>query len=142
MQAKVRQALSNAEFVKFVLVGGANTLLGYVLFALFTPFMHYGIAYSISYVIGVVFGYIASSLFVFHEPLAWRKFMAFPLVYVVQYLIGITLLPLLIEGLRLPPLAAQPVVIAVTLPVTYLLSRWIIRRGQAVADSPAPTPRA
>lgn len=142
MKAKILRALSNAEFLKFVLVGGANTVLGYVLFALLTPFMHYGIAYSISYVIGVVFAYVANSLFVFHEPLAWRKFMAFPLVYVVQYLIGITLLPVLIEVFGVPELLALPVVIVATLPVTYLLSRFIIRRGQDGADSPAATPRA
>jgi putative flippase GtrA len=129
MKAKILRALSNAEFLKFVLVGGANTVLGYVLFVLLTPFMHYGIAYSISYVIGVVFAYVANSLFVFREPLAWRKFMAFPLVYVVQYLIGITLLPVLIEVLGVPELLALPVVIVATLPVTYLLSRLIIRRG-------------
>jgi putative flippase GtrA len=115
-----------------VLVGGANTVLGYVLFVLLTPFMHYGIAYSISYVIGVVFAYVANSLFVFHEPLAWRKFMAFPLVYVVQYLIGITLLPVLIEVLGFDPLIAQPVVIVVTMPVTYLLSRLIVRSNPGV----------
>lgn len=132
MKAKILRALSNAEFLKFVLVGGANTVLGYVLFALLTPFMHYGIAYSISYVIGVVFAYVANSLFVFHEPLAWRKFMAFPLVYVVQYLIGITLLPVLIELLRFDPLIAQPVVIVVTMPVTYLLSRLIVRSNPGV----------
>jgi putative flippase GtrA len=132
MKAKILRALSNAEFLKFVLVGGANTVLGYVLFALLTPFMHYGIAYSISYGIGVVFAYVANSLFVFHEPLAWRKFMAFPLVYVVQYLIGITLLPVLIEVLRFDPLIAQPVVIVITMPVTYLLSRLIVRSNPGV----------
>jgi putative flippase GtrA len=58
--------------------------------------------------------------------------MAFPLVYVVQYLIGITLLPVLIEVLGFDPLIAQPVVIVVTMPVTYLLSRLIVRSNPGV----------
>jgi putative flippase GtrA len=127
MRAKVLRAAANAEFVKFLMVGVANTVLGYVLFALLTPFMHYEFAYSISYAIGVVFAYFANSLFVFREALTWRKFMAFPLVYVVQWLIGALLLPLLIEVLHFNPLLAQPAVILITLPITYVLSRAIVR---------------
>jgi putative flippase GtrA len=131
---------ANAEFLRFLLVGGTNTVLGYVLFALVSQWMHYEIAYTLVYIAGIIYSYVANSLFVFREVLTWRKFMAFPLVYVVQYLAGVLLLPLLIEVLHVDRLLALPIVIVATLPVTFVLSKLIIRRG-ARGDVPAPQSR-
>lgn len=125
---RVQESPLNSEVFKFILVGGSNTVLGYVLFAVLSGVMHYTFAYSLSFVIGIGYSYVLNSRFVFHEPLSWRKMMAFPVVYLVQYLLGVLLLPLLIEVLHIDRLLAAPIVIIVTLPVTFIMSKLIIKK--------------
>jgi hypothetical protein len=55
--------------------------------------------------------------------------MAFPLVYLVQWILGITILAILVELLSLHESVAPLVVAATTLPLTFALSRYIVRSG-------------
>jgi putative flippase GtrA len=114
--------------VRFALVGILNTASGYMLYLLFIGVMAYPIAYTISYVIGIIIAYVLNSVFVFKKPFKLSSAIQFPLVYVVQYAIGTLTLAILVENLRLDERLAPPVVIIVTFPVTYLMSRWIIVR--------------
>jgi len=54
--------------------------------------------------------------------------MTFPLVYLVQYLVGALLLWLLVGKLGLQPTVALVVVVAATLPMTFALTRFLLRR--------------
>lgn len=115
------------EAIRFILAGAVNTMLGYGLYLAFLRFLPYFAAYSASYVIGVVASYSLNTWFVFREPWRWRRLAAYPVVYVVQYLIGIALLGALVQYLRLPVELAPLLVVAFTLPVTFVLSRYIIK---------------
>ena len=50
----------------------------------------------------------------------------FPLVYLAQYLAGTMLLVMLVEWLHVPKAFAPLAVVALTLPLTYVLSRHLI----------------
>lgn len=118
------------ESVRFVFSGGLNTVATYAVYLVLLPLAGYAIAYSVAYVGGIFFGYYLSARLVFQQPLQWRHAVQYPLVYVLQYGLGILLTAVLIEGLHLDAFYAPALVIVATLPATFLLARWIIKRDK------------
>jgi putative flippase GtrA len=118
----------HSEFFRFLLVGATNTILAYVLYLLLLDFSTYLYAYSISYCIGVVVSYILNARFVFRKALSWHRFMQFPIVYVIQYSLGAAILWLLVGQAGISPELAMLGVVAGTIPVTFLASRFILKR--------------
>ena len=116
----------NREFYRFIFWGGINTLAGYLTYVLLLKFLPYLISYSIAYVFGVFLSYFLNSKFVFKQELKLSKAVKYPLVYLVQYLLGLVSLYLLVQILNVNQLVAPALVVLVTIPVTYLLSRRIV----------------
>ena len=117
-----------SEFVRFVFAGLMNTGVTLLLFELLRRVMPYLAAYSITYVIGIGLSYWLNANFVFKIRKSVRNAIAFPLVYVVQYLVGALLLWALVGKLALHPAVAVIVVVASTLPLTFVLTRFVLRR--------------
>jgi putative flippase GtrA len=119
-------ALLADERVRFVLVGGVNTLLGYGLFAAFWLSAGDGIGYLgslyASYAVAIV------AAFALHRRFTFRvhgtgsvivDFLRFASVHVVSLVINTAALPLLVEAGGLYPLLAQAIVVVVTTLVSY-----------------------
>jgi putative flippase GtrA len=117
----------NREFCRFIFWGGVNTLAGYSIYALLLSFLSYLISYSIAYVAGIFISYFLNSKFVFKQELKLSKALKYPLVYVTQYLLGMVCLYLLVQVLRVNKLIAAAIVVLLSIPLTYLLSRRILR---------------
>lgn len=115
------------EFVRFLLVGATNTLFSYLLYLLLLVFMSYLPAYSIAYCAGIVLSYYLNVRFVFKKQVCLASFLRFPVVYVVQYALGAATLWLLVGKAGISPELAMVVVIVVTIPVTFLASRFILK---------------
>ena len=79
------------EFARFVLVGGANTVVTYGLYLLFLRLVSYPKAYTASYVADILISYYLNAQFVFKERLRLGRTLQFPMVYLVQYVTGIAL---------------------------------------------------
>jgi len=123
-----RRAIAG-EFARFLIVGGANTLAAYAVYLLLLPWMRYEFAYAIGYVVGITVAYALSATFVFRQPMRKRSAARFPLVYAVQFLISLGLLRLAIEIFAIPQWLALAVSVVLTIPITFALSRWIVRAG-------------
>lgn len=115
------------EFFRFLLVGAANTVLSYLLYLLLLTFLAYLPAYSIAYCAGIVLSYFLNVHFVFKKRISMSSFLKFPAVYVIQYLLGLFTLWLLVNQLGVSATLAMMAVIIVTIPVTFLFSRFILR---------------
>jgi putative flippase GtrA len=118
------------EWASFLLCGAANTGLTYALYALFLLLMPYKLSYSLAYICGIVVSYYLNSQFVFKEPVSLAKFLKYPVVYIVQYLLGIVVLYICVDVLAISKWLAPIGVIIISLPVTFGLSKLIIK-GQA-----------
>jgi putative flippase GtrA len=116
----------NRDFFHFIFWGGFNTLAGYLIYAALLRFLPYLIAYSITYVIIVSLSYFLNSKFVFKQELKLSKAAKYPLVYITQYLLGMASLYLLVHVLRFNKLLAPALVVLLTIPVTYFVSRRIV----------------
>lgn len=132
--------LANAEFIRFVILGGVNTVLTNVFYMLLLFVLPYAVSFTVSYVAGIGLSYYLNSVFVFRKPMEWRKALQFPVVYIVQYVIGLGLMFVLIEWAGVNEVLAPWLVVLLTLPITFLMSRLIIKgRVPIAAKSTSPT---
>lgn len=115
------------EVFRFLIGGVLNAVVGYGGYLLLLRWMHYVPAYTISYAISIAVSYVFSALFVFRQPIKLRAALRYPLVYLVQFLLGLILLKMLIEVLHSPQWLAPLLVSVITIPVTFLMSRVIVR---------------
>ncbi|HEY6943234.1 GtrA family protein [Dokdonella sp.] len=115
--------------LRFLAGGASTTAVSYAVYLGLLARMPYVAAYSIAYAVGIAWSYFANTWFVFRERASIGRALAFPLVYLVQYLVGSLLLFVLVDGLHVPAAFGPLVVVVLTLPLTYLLSRRIIVRG-------------
>ena len=87
--------LLNHQFVRFLLVGGLNTIFGYSVYALFT-FMNfnYSVAIMLATIAGIIFNFKTIGRIVFknHNNRLIFKFLGVYVVYYLLNLTGITLL--------------------------------------------------
>lgn len=123
------------RLMRFLLVGGLNTALTYVLYLLLLQWATYLVAYGIAYVTGIAISYWLNSLVVFKTAMNLSGLLKFPLVYLAQYMLGSGLLWLLVERFGVPHAVAMLPVIAVTVPATYVATRWVLT-GHPFRSSP------
>lgn len=117
------------EVFRFLIGGVLNTVIGYGGYLLLLHWLRYEAAYTVSYIVSVAVSYLFSALVVFRQPLSARAALRYPLVYLVQFLLGLVLLKLLVEALHVSTWLAPLLVSVLTIPVTFLLSRVIVRAG-------------
>lgn len=115
------------EFVRFLLVGVTNTLISYTLYLFFLTFLTYLAAYSLAYCAGIVVSYFLNVHYVFKKRVSLASFLKFPIVYVIQYALGAIMLWLFVGKLVISPQLAMIGVIIITVPVTFLASRFMLK---------------
>lgn len=117
--------LAENRIFRFLVMGGLNTAVTFGIYIALKIVLNYQIAYFLSYVFGILFAYLLSSVFVFKRCVSWRTFVRFPLVYVIQYFFGAVLLELLVHRLDVSATLAPLFVVFLTLPVTFFLTRFV-----------------
>lgn len=117
------------EVFRFALGAVLNVIVGYGSYLLLLHWLHYVAAYAIAYVIGIAVSYVFNAVVVFRQPMRARAALSYPLVYIVQFLLGLVLLKLLVEALHIPVWLGPLLVSVLTLPVTFVMSRIIVRMG-------------
>lgn len=124
--------LLEIKFFRFLLTGGLNTGLTYILYLVLLSFLPYMWSYSISYICGIVLAFVLSRFFVFKEHQGLKSALLFPLVYVAQYALGVVVVWLWVKKLQLPEYLAPLAAIALSLPMTYVLTKLVfVKRGTA-----------
>ncbi len=117
---------------RYLIWGLANTGLTYLIYLLSLQVFPYLVAYTISYISGIVLSYFFNSILVFKVSLHWKKALKYPLVYLIQYLLGSVLITILVEYFGIAPSIAALLNVIVLLPVSFILTRLILK------DKPEP----
>jgi putative flippase GtrA len=123
-----------SQFIRFLLGGGINTAVTYVLFLVLSEFMHHAVAYSIVYITGIVLSYVINARLVFRSAPSARTIVAYPLIYGVQYVYGLAALSLLIDRLALPREIAMLIVIGTSVPLTFVSTRALLRARECTSS--------
>lgn len=120
---------SLTEVIKFLMGGGINTAFTYCLYLGLQVILAYQVAYAVAFACGIVFSYWFNAMVVFKTAISWKGLFAFPLVYLLQYLLSAVLLSVFVERLDIPQSVAPLTVIVLTIPGTFVLTRWFLRRS-------------
>ena len=118
-----------AQALRFLVSGGINTLATFALYWALLPWLGYAGSYSLAFAAGIVLSYVLNTRFVFRTRASLGTAMAFPLVYVAQYFAGLAVLWLWVERLGLPARYGILATVAVTVPLTFVLSRLLFHRS-------------
>lgn len=114
------------QLVRFLLVGGANTLLTYLLLLGLIHVLDARLAYTIAFVVGVAANTLLAAPLVFSSRPSGSRRLLYAVWLVVLYLVGLGTVQLaLLADLRYPPLlAALPLL--VTAPLNFLGGRVLL----------------
>lgn len=121
---------------RYLLVGGFNTLVGYGLgvglYLALADRLHILVIGLIANVLAISFSFTSYKYLVFRSPGHWlAEYLRSYLVYGGSAVVGIMLLWLLVDGLRLPIWLAQGVAMSMTIVASYLgHDRFTFRRPQ------------
>jgi putative flippase GtrA len=125
-QKRPPRTTATSEFIRFLITGLANTITTYVLYLVLLSWVPYLFAYSVGYVAGIVLSYFLNALFVFRIPATRSGLIKFPVVYVIQYLVGGLVLWICVERLGVPREIGLALSIGVTVPITYAAAKYVL----------------
>lgn len=124
MKELIASALK-ARFVRFLCTGGINTIITYAIYLVLLQIINYQLSYTIAFVAGIMIAYFLNKVFVFKTHQGWKSVMLYPFVYFIQYLFGMLILWLLVSQTGLSVEFAPLVVVALSVPLTYWLTRFV-----------------
>jgi putative flippase GtrA len=114
------------KFFRFLSAGVINSVATYLVYTLLVLFLSYQASYAVAFAFGIVLSFVLNTKYVFEVVQTKKKFVLFPLVYFVQYLLGAILLNFLIEIIGINKFFAPLFIAVCLLPVSYLLSKKIL----------------
>lgn len=117
------------EATRYLIAGATNTAVTFGAYWLLLRALNYAAAYTIAYVLGIFLSYALNIYFVFRVAPNKRSAMAYPLVYLAQWIAGMLTLWIWATVLRLPASYGALVAIVVTVPVTFVLAKLILKRS-------------
>ncbi|HDB7133332.1 TPA: flippase GtxA [Staphylococcus aureus] len=120
---------THAEILKFIIVGGINTLNYYVVYLLLLKLLHieYMISHITGFIVAFVISYYLNCYFVYRVKPTWRKFISFPITQLVNVILQTVLLYVFVSWLNLPAEIAPFAGLVITIPITFILSKWILK---------------
>ncbi len=120
---------THAEILKFIIVGGINTLNYYVVYLLLLKLLHieYMISHITGFIVAFVISYYLNCYFVYRVKPTWRKFISFPITQIVNVSLQTVLLYVFVSWLNLPVEIAPFAGLIITIPITFILSKWILK---------------
>ncbi|MBA8778366.1 GtrA family protein [Staphylococcus schleiferi subsp. coagulans] len=118
-----------AEIFRFVLVGGINTLNYYVVYLILLNLLHihYLISHIVGFIVAFVISYYLNCYFVYKVKPTLKKFLAFPLTQVVNMGTQTLLIFIFVRYLGFNESIAPFIGLIVTIPITYVLSKYILK---------------
>jgi putative flippase GtrA len=115
-----------AEISRFLIAGLTNTALSLAVFQVLVTFLDPGIAYSLSWLSGLLFVAIAYPTFVFNVHRNWANALALTIVYASVFVLGVLLIRTS-EALLLNLRVAIFIVVIITTISNYVGSRLALR---------------
>ena len=135
------RALASRDKFRFLVAGVSTTAFSYLLYVVFLlAAMAPKPAYALAYALGIAWSYSINSVWVFRQSWSWKGLLSFPLVYLVQAAVSFFIFVALLDKLHVPRLVAPLLTIVLLLPLTYVLSRALIRKTSARTTPPGDQP--
>ncbi|MER6226246.1 GtrA family protein [Streptomyces sp900105755] len=116
----------SGQIITFAVVGVVNTATYYGLYLLFLRSLPYLAAHILAFFLSMIGSFFLNAKFTYRTRPTWRKFLLFPLTNATNFVIttvGVyVIVDVLHAGSRFAPLMAS----AAAIPVTFVVSRWVM----------------
>jgi putative flippase GtrA len=120
--------------LRFLMLGGSNTAITLVLFAVLARIMRPSFAYTVVFALGLAYTTALTGRFVFGARTTRRSSLLFSGWYLLVYAVGLGVVQTLqIVGVHSPDLLALLTVV-VTAPLNFLGGRWIFRARSSTSQ--------
>ncbi|MBP7902320.1 MAG: GtrA family protein [Spirochaetes bacterium] len=125
----------NAEFIRFLLTGGLNTLVGYIIFAVsFWVSAHEALSLIIDYGIGALFNYLSYSKLVFNGYKS-KRFVSFIAIYIIAYFLNYALVKATMRIFGINAYIAQALALTVCpLFLYFMLKKFVFSNKSTSAN--------
>jgi putative flippase GtrA len=111
--------------LRFILVGGANTLGTTVAFYALATVLPTRIAFTVVYLVGLAFVVVVTPGYVFGSRSSWDRRLLLALWYLGTYAVGIGVISLLTSALSTPRAVVVLGTVAVTAPLGFVGARLL-----------------
>lgn len=118
----------NEEFLKFLIVGGFNTILTYILYLIAIIFISYQFAYVLSYCFGLLLVSILNVKFVYGHPISFKNGIKTISVYLMQFVVGFFLITIFVGFLGVDKRVAPVLIIIITIPFTFFANKFVLKK--------------
>lgn len=115
------------EFYSFLLVGVINTILTYMIYVISLYVVKYLVAYTLSFMAGILISYYLNATMVFKTKLTIYKFMGYLGNYALQYTLGLCFLYIGVSFLKLNPVLVPLMIVILLIPITFLLNKTVLQ---------------
>lgn len=126
MTKKATENPLKKQMIGFAITGTLSTLIMFLIYWGLNPFIYYQYSYFFAYSISVLALYFMNTLYVFKAPISLKSFLKFPIIYILQYVIGAASLEFIVN-LGFSVTFAPMLVIIILLPVTFVLNRLVLK---------------
>lgn len=116
--------------VRFVLLGGANTLLTWAFFAILVAWLPHQIALLLAYALGVIIAWLGNSRWVFRARPGRLQMVVYPLIYLIIWLVNAGLLEWLVSVREIGPRLGQALALFVIVPLSFALNGALLDRSR------------
>ncbi|MCE3022429.1 GtrA family protein [Staphylococcus pasteuri] len=120
---------THIEIIKFIIVGGLNTLNYYIVYLLLLKLLdvYYLISHITGFLVSFIISYYLNCYFVYKVKPTLRKFISFPLTQIVNMGMQTLLLYVFVQWFHFPSETAPFAGLIITIPITFILSKWILK---------------
>lgn len=123
------------EFIRFVLVGGINTVNYYLIYLVSFHFLSisYMISHWAAFLISMVISFYLNVYFTYRVKPTLNKFLQFPLTQIVNFSASSILMYVLVQWFGVSQYIAPIISVFFTVPITFLLTSKILKREKVVS---------
>jgi glucose-6-phosphate-specific signal transduction histidine kinase len=125
-------------------VGGINTMLGYLLtlilrFAFFseepkwiliTSILEFDVSNTFMFLILFPLSYTLQAVLAFRQPWKWRRLLVYPVSSIPNYLLQQGFILLFETGLNIPPILAYGLAAILPIPLMYLVVKYLVSNNK------------
>lgn len=123
------------SWVRFLAVGGANFVVTYAVYLLALLVVEYRIAFTISFVAGLLFTSVLTIRHTFTTHLTVLRVAIYGAYYLLYFFVNIRFIELLVEDYAIDAKWAPLMSLVVLTPIHFLLSKVLVASFKRLGDS-------
>ena len=116
-----------SPFLKFVFVGGFNTINYYSLYLILVYFLPFLFAHVIAFIYSAFVSYFLTSIFTFNEKPSIKTFLAFPITILPNLVLSTVGSYVLVTTGTMDEKFASIFMMIIIIPVTFIISKLIFK---------------